>query len=77
MERVIGTVYAGDGQVNDFRNHRLVGTKWARRWFAETNDGSRLGPKPPYEEGFSSRLEATVELISVVLKVRRGLRESY
>ena len=70
-DKEIGTVYLADGRVMKFRNHRLDGTKWADRWFAKTPEGTRLGPESPYDEGFDTRREATIELVEIVLKIRR------
>jgi hypothetical protein len=68
----IGSVWKADGQVMKFRNHRLDGTKIVDRWFARTKEGKDLGKKSPYDEGFSTRLDALTELLEVVLKIRRN-----
>ena len=67
----IGEVYKADGVVNHFRRHLLEGTKTVDRWFAKTNDGKILGPRAPYEEGFSTRQEALLELMYEVLKLKK------
>lgn len=73
-DKEIGMVYKADGQVKKFHNHRLNGSKFVDRWFAKTPEGVRLGPKSPYDEGFASRREATIELIEAILRVRRDSR---
>lgn len=67
----IGSVWKADGRVMKFRNHRLDGTHFVDRWFARTTEGKDLGKKPPYDEGFSTRLEALTELLEEKLKLRR------
>ena len=67
----IGEVYKADGVVNHFRRHFLEGTKTVDRWFAKTPAGKLLGPRPPYEEGFSTRGEALLDLMREVLKIKK------
>jgi hypothetical protein len=67
----IGEVYKADGVVNHFRRHFLEGTKTVDRWFAKTSAGKLLGPRPPYEEGFSTRQEAVIDLMREVLKLKK------
>lgn len=70
-DREIGTVWKSDGQVMKFRRHLLDGTHIVERWFAGTIDGKDLGKKPPYDEGFRTRLEALTELLEETLKLKR------
>lgn len=70
-DREIGTVWKAFGRVKKFRNHLLDGTHEVERWFAATAAGEKLGRESPCDEGFSTRLEALIELIEITLKITR------
>lgn len=70
-EQNIGTVYKADGRIKTVRHHRIVGNHITDRWFAQTVQDERLGRSFPYDEGYSSRREATIELFEVFFGVVR------